>query len=836
MIKITEIELENFGRHRHIKQKLEGNVVGLTGANGRGKSTILQGIQFAITGMIDHPDPLSKFIRQGNRGGVAKSATVRLAFEVDGRKGVITRKITKTATSRELTLEGLDGPVSADKRVAEIMFQLLEVDKRALGSTVFIRQGAIADMFGKDTERREFYTRLLMLGHLTKIADVVDGYRKTVASSVIDLSSVLDEAENAQNESNAAFEDAEHRLTEAVDCTPFLTTATRLSFLFNDQTSASNTVASESAKLGADPEQRLGENQVIIDANTISIKEINDNRLSHARAETSRSEAMRSLIAAETLQTLWSEFKETNQKLEQAQNLVTTSNPADEVTVLQRKVDACTAVSTCEALVQNLTFDVELAQVQTDGAQKMLEESKLALDAINTTVTEQQRDLDIRTNILAEIEKAGHDCDAQCMVCGSTAVNAAYLEKTTRELEAKLRGSWELFDAAFKAHAAANDSVGALGLNLSCKTTELFNIQSRLKAAREVLDGTAADKDVIIAELRDAKVRAAAYAHASAEVQRLTTLYTTLAAKIASRPEPTLQEMGDLRLLVHTTSVACQPWDVTLDAKELYLKADITACENETAAMRIAQTHLKTAKEWLHRVESELQALCAGDVQSLPNAVYEPASVVTSSVAEAMVTKLQSMQADYDHLRGMREAARTAMMAAQRRVIETEAKIDNQKQRVELAARLVKLRDAFKPSGVSLEYLDYKFGQVATVASDYLAESGADFTVMASLGEPLAYDFIRMEPGEDWLSQSRLSGGQRVRLAVATLRAIHSLVVPNVGLLVLDEPTTHLDSDAKLAMAEMLRRIGSEGGLQILVCDHDPVLIDAFSSTIEIPE
>jgi exonuclease SbcC len=836
MIKVTEIELENFGRHRHIKQKLEGNIVGLTGPNGRGKSTILQGIQFAITGMIDHPDPLSKFIRQGNRGGVAKSATVRLAFEVDGRKGVITRKITKTTTSRELTLDGLDGPVSADKRVAEIMFQLLEVDKRALGSTVFIRQGAIADMFGKDTERREFYTRLLMLGHLTKIADVVDGYRKTVASSVIDLSSVLDEAENAQNEANAAFEDAERRLKETVDCTSFLATATRLSFLFNDQTSASNTVTSESLKLGSNPEQRLLENLVIVDVNTTAIKEINDKRLSHARAETSKSEAMRSLIAAETLQTLWSEFNETSQKLEQAQNLVTTSNPADEVTVLQRKVDACTTVSTCEALVQNLTFDVELAQAQTDGAQKMLEEARLALDAVNTTVTEQQRDLDIRANILSEIEKAGHDCDAQCMVCGSNAVNASYLEKTTRELEARLRVTNESFAGAYAAHKTAYDSVGSLRLNLSCKTTELFNIQSRLKAAREVLDGTAADKDVIIAELEDAKVRAAAYAHSSAEVQRLTALYTTIAAKIASRPEPTLQEMEELRLLVHTTSAACKPWDSTLDAKESQLRSDIAICESETTAMRTAQTHLQAAKDWLGRVESELQVLCASDVQTLPSAVYDKGSVVTSNVAEEMVTKLQSMQTDYDHLRGMREAARAAMMVAQRRVIETETKIDNQKQRIELIARLVKLRDAFKPSGVSLDYLDYKFSQVATVASDYLAESGADFTVMASPGEPLAYDFIRMEPGEDWLSQSRLSGGQRVRLAVATLRAIHSLVVPNVGLLVLDEPTTHLDSDAKLAMAEMLRRIGNEGGLQILVCDHDPILIDAFTSTIEIPE
>jgi exonuclease SbcC len=72
-------------------------------------------------------------------------------------------------------------------------------------------------------------------------------------------------------------------------------------------------------------------------------------------------------------------------------------------------------------------------------------------------------------------------------------------------------------------------------------------------------------------------------------------------------------------------------------------------------------------------------------------------------------------------------------------------------------------------------------------------------------------------------------------LAVATLRAIHSLVVPNVGLLVLDEPTTHLDTEAKLALAEMLRRIGNEGGLQIIVCDHDPVILDACSSVIEIP-
>ena len=86
------------------------------------------------------------------------------------------------------------------------------------------------------------------------------------------------------------------------------------------------------------------------------------------------------------------------------------------------------------------------------------------------------------------------------------------------------------------------------------------------------------------------------------------------------------------------------------------------------------------------------------------------------------------------------------------------------------------------------------------------------------------------------MPQSRMSGGQQVRLAVATLRAIHALAMPDVGLMSLDEPTTHLDDDAKQSMADMLQKIGEEGTLQMLVCDHSPVLLDALSDQIKITE
>ena len=109
--------------------------------------------------------------------------------------------------------------------------------------------------------------------------------------------------------------------------------------------------------------------------------------------------------------------------------------------------------------------------------------------------------------------------------------------------------------------------------------------------------------------------------------------------------------------------------------------------------------------------------------------------------------------------------------------------------------------------------------------------------VCASAEQPLSYDFMRLDrPDEVWLPQTCMSGGQKGRLAVATLRAIHALVMPNVGLLVLDEPTTHLDDDTKLSMAEMLRSIGDEGTLQLIVCDHSRVITASFTETIDIPD
>ena len=107
MIKLTSVRIKDFGRHKLIQQQIKGHVVGLTGPNGDGKTTVLQALELALRGTIDHEDPLSSFIRRTDIDP-PKAAEVEWGFEADGRKGRILRRITRTKTSRELWWDGVD--------------------------------------------------------------------------------------------------------------------------------------------------------------------------------------------------------------------------------------------------------------------------------------------------------------------------------------------------------------------------------------------------------------------------------------------------------------------------------------------------------------------------------------------------------------------------------------------------------------------------------------------------------------------------------------------------------------------------------------------------------
>ena len=75
---------------------------------------------------------------------------------------------------------------------------------------------------------------------------------------------------------------------------------------------------------------------------------------------------------------------------------------------------------------------------------------------------------------------------------------------------------------------------------------------------------------------------------------------------------------------------------------------------------------------------------------------------------------------------------------------------------------------------------------------------------------------------------SGLSGGEAVRLALARV-AVHE----SAGLLLVDEPTAHLDSDTARRVTDALLQLAH--GKTLLVATHDPVLIARLGRVVELP-
>lgn len=218
MIRLNYIKGVNIGRHRLVEKTVTGNVLGLWGVSGAGKSTILQLLEWLINGKIEHPDPIAEFVRANEVEDIKKMEGFA-KFTVDGKPMEIARSHSRAGTStRELRWDKQGdkwGTVEKSAAGAEaLMTALVGANQKAISSIVFVRQGAFSKLFsGLDTDRRDFFVRLLMLGHLEKIASIVDTYRKELMGSVKDMSALRDQSETAYQQALKYFEEVDFDLS-----------------------------------------------------------------------------------------------------------------------------------------------------------------------------------------------------------------------------------------------------------------------------------------------------------------------------------------------------------------------------------------------------------------------------------------------------------------------------------------------------------------------------------------------------------------------------------------------------------------------------------------------
>jgi len=166
---LESLRLLNFKRYASYEITFESGLCGILGRNGRGKSTIFDGVFFALYG--DYKGAKELIPTAGSTGGVK----VELNFEIEGKSYTAIREFRGKALTAFATLkEGDESIATGAKEVTASVTKLLGMGKEAFLHTVFASQKELTALSSmKNDERKAMMRRLLGLEKIDKIEEMI---------------------------------------------------------------------------------------------------------------------------------------------------------------------------------------------------------------------------------------------------------------------------------------------------------------------------------------------------------------------------------------------------------------------------------------------------------------------------------------------------------------------------------------------------------------------------------------------------------------------------------------------------------------------------------------
>jgi exonuclease SbcC len=864
---IHSIELENFGRLGHLKAELKGNIIGVEGPSGRGKSTLLQALQFAITGQL-LDDTMASYMRDGGKHG---KTIVRMRFSQAGLSGTIERSITKTTSGRKLLLDGQDAPLTTAKEVDQRMLSLMGADPRAVSGCVFVPQGQIYSvLFGDLTEREDRFTKMLGLSHFSSIQRAITASYNAIASTVTDMSGMkqanteqLDQcirdlsAAQAGLDNRPSSAELQVRIGDLSSKCARASAAGRLSHQLRTEWPS----VDQARKSKAEAAARISTLQNWIASARASAAAKNAQRLSAQewlRASAAEHKAKQDAAGARSKhQQAQASNAQLRQSLGQHASAGSIAAQLDKLSCELLALETYRGSKLqLEAAVRKLDLDraawVAAKSTHTELFQKANEVAKAA-GAWESLWLDKLRMLRLRIDTLI---KASNGASCVCPVCEQNLQGSKHTSDWLEELRTEEKSlsaqhsdfSQRIADSA--RHAAAAERQVALA------EREMQRSEEAVRTAEEALNKAApaspeaADKsaqaitDLIIAKDRERLQLAASKKQAEASELQLHRSQQDLQAAEAELAvaEAMLRSREDqLQRALHTLKETTGMTQV--GENDPVLNPDESAPQLEQAEkdLRALEQQCRTSDEktaWYQQKYQELTDLCQPFKTNEPDSPFQWADSAQLSLP-AWQKELEESKTQQSQVLSLEERIR--LLREQHVTFTNKA---DQIRNLELASadkmavvqRLRTLADAFDKGSISRSYLSDVYNSVLSAMNVFLNQMGAPFEVRPS-DKLFAFEFKRTDEESEWMSQSKLSGGQKVRASVAFLLATQSLVIPQVGLLVMDEPSMHLDQAAQEGMRDLLQDMSAQlraSDKQVIISDHCPVFRPAFDTCVVI--
>ena len=218
----TRLRLNNFKSHESTIINFDKGISVIVGENGAGKSTILEGISFAL--FKQHTAKKIDDLVRNN----APSMLVELEFNSNGRQYKVIREKKSALKSSIYKKTSQDSGYvhicSGDKEVANEIRQILDIDSDLFLNAIYIRQGEIAELVDKTpAEKKQLIGKLLGIDSLEKswknLLPLINDYENQLSElkgKLFNSTELIEERDKKRAELNTLKERG-HELEEQIE-------------------------------------------------------------------------------------------------------------------------------------------------------------------------------------------------------------------------------------------------------------------------------------------------------------------------------------------------------------------------------------------------------------------------------------------------------------------------------------------------------------------------------------------------------------------------------------------------------------------------------------------
>ncbi|HMC56273.1 MAG TPA: SMC family ATPase, partial [Gemmatimonadaceae bacterium] len=215
-MRLNHLRLTNFRLHVDTRIDFETGLTGIIGPNGSGKTTILEGIAWALYGM-----PAVRGKRHDVRSLAASgraSVKVELDFDLAGHR----YRVVRTLSSAELYLDGASAPIAnSTSAVTDLVRRRLGMSQQEFFNTYFTGQKELGVMAAMGpAERAQFLSRVLGYERLRGAQTLVRERRNVIKGEVTGLELGMPQSDvvaRALADSATRLKEAEKRAASALD-------------------------------------------------------------------------------------------------------------------------------------------------------------------------------------------------------------------------------------------------------------------------------------------------------------------------------------------------------------------------------------------------------------------------------------------------------------------------------------------------------------------------------------------------------------------------------------------------------------------------------------------